>query len=167
VGHHGHGASIRAALALLTVSDTRTPETDTSGAKMRALVEAAGHRTFDQRIVPDEPAVVASTVSGWLDAEGCDGVLVSGGTGVSARDTTYEALAGLLDKRLDGFGELFRALSYREIGSRAMLSRAIGGVARGRLLFSLPGSTAAVTLALEALILPELGHLLGELRKQS
>ena len=96
---------------------------------------------------------------------GCDGVIVMGGTGVSARDRTHEALAALLDKRLDGFGELFRALSYERIGSAAMLSRAVGGIAAGRLLFSLPGATPAVELALEKLILPELGHLLSELKK--
>jgi molybdenum cofactor biosynthesis protein B len=166
VGHHHHGeASGPAVLALLTVSDTRDEQTDRSGATMRTRLEAAGHRVFDRRIVPDEPDTVREVALGWLAADGCDGVLVSGGTGISARDRTYEALCNLLDKRLDGFGELFRALSYEEIGSAAMLSRAAGGVARGKLLFLLPGSTAAVRLALDKLILPEIGHLLGELSK--
>lgn len=150
---------------MLTVSDSRTAETDGSGAALRELLESAGHRVFDYRILPDEPSRVRPAVEEWLAAEGCDGVLASGGTGISGRDRTYEALVGLLDKRLDGFGELFRWLSYSEIGSAAMLSRAVGGIAAGRLLFSLPGSPAAVRLAMERLILPELGHLLAELRK--
>ena len=104
-------------------------------------------------------------VEHWLDAEGCDGVVLNGGTGISVRDRTFEAVSGLLDKTLDGFGELFRALSFEEIGAAAMLSRAVGGVARGKLVFSLPGSTPAVELAMSRLIVPELGHLLGQLRR--
>lgn len=152
-------------VALLTVSDTRTPETDGSGEAARRLVEAAGHGVHDYRILPDEPEQVRAAVAGWLRTEGCDGVIVNGGTGISRRDRTYEALAGLLERRLDGFGELFRMLSYQQVGSAAILSRAVGGVASGRLLFSLPGSTPAVVLALEKLILPELSHLLSELKK--
>jgi molybdenum cofactor biosynthesis protein B len=104
-------------------------------------------------------------VEGWLDRGDCDAIVINGGSGISRRDRTYEALSELLDKRLDGFGELFRMLSYEQVGSAAMLSRALGGIARGKPLFSLPGSPAAVQLALEKLILPELGHLLGELEK--
>jgi len=128
------------------------------------LVEKARHEIFDYQILPDDPTRVRTVVESWLSAEGCDGVIINGGTGVSPRDQTYEAVAGLLDKRLDGFGELFRMLSFREVGSAAMLSRALGGTAAGKIVFSLPGSTAAVKLALESLILPELGHLMAELR---
>lgn len=163
--HPPHERPRRARLALLTVSDTRTPDTDASGAAARALVEKAGHELFDYRILPDEPAEVRDLVGRWISEAGCDGVIVSGGTGISPRDRTYEAIDGLLDKRLDGFGELFRTLSYQEIGSAAMLSRAIGGIAAGKVVFSVPGSTPAVKLALERLILPELCHLLTELRK--
>ena len=154
-----------ASLAVLTVSDTRTPEDDRSGRLVRSLLEAAGHRVVAYRILPDEPDGIVRCVEAWLGRDDCDGILVSGGTGISPRDCTYEALSGLLDKRLDGFGELFRMLSYEQVGSRAMLSRALAGITRGKLLFALPGSPAAVGLALEKLILPELGHLLGELEK--
>lgn len=129
------------------------------------MIEAAGHAVLAYAVVPDEPTAIRRQVEGWLALDGCDGVIVSGGTGIAARDRTVEALSDLFERRLDGFGELFRWLSYGEIGSAAMLSRAVGGVAGGRLLFLLPGSTPAVTLGLERLILPELGHLLTELRK--
>ena len=167
MSHHEHRrhAPSAAALAILTVSDTRTPESDTSGREIRRLLEESGHRVVDYRILPDEPAEVRAAVEGWLSADGCDGVVVSGGTGISARDRTYEALTDLVEKRLDGFGELFRMLSYSEIASAAMLSRAMGGVVGRRVLFCLPGSTAAVRLGMEKLILPELGHLLNELHK--
>ncbi len=154
-----------ASLALLTISDTRTPETDRSGDLARRLIVAAGHTIVDSRIVPDEPDQVREVVAGWIARDDCDGVITSGGTGISARDRTLEALAGLLDIRLDGFGELFRMLSYDQVGSAAMLSRATAGVGRGKLLFALPGSPKAVELALDKLILPELAHLLAELRK--
>jgi len=155
-----------ARLGLLTVSDTRTPRSDRSGAEMRRLVEAAGHRVYDQRIVPDDPERVRAVLAEWLAAESCDGALLSGGTGISPRDATFETVVGLLDKRLDGFGELFRMLSWDEVGSAAMLSRAVGGTVGRRVVFSLPGSTAAVRLAVERLILPEIGHLLAQLRGQ-
>ena len=148
------------------MSDTRTVDDDRSGAEMRDLVTAAGHEVFESRIVPDEPEQVRLVVHEWLARDDCDGVITSGGTGVSSRDRTYEALVGVLDQRLDGFGELFRMLSWEEIGSAAMISRAFGGVARGKLLFALPGSTPAVRLALDRLILPELSHLIAELRKR-
>jgi molybdenum cofactor biosynthesis protein B len=165
---HAHAGSpqIAARLGLLTVSDTRTVDDDRSGAEMRDLVTAAGHEVFESRIVPDEPEQVRLVVHEWLARDDCDGVITSGGTGVSSRDQTYEALVGVLDQRLDGFGELFRMLSWEEIGSAAMISRAFGGVARGKLLFALPGSTPAVRLALDRLILPELSHLIAELRKR-
>ncbi len=150
---------------MLPVSDSRTAETDTSGRTIAELLEGAGHRVFERRILPDDPSAVRTAVGGWLAAPGCDGVLVTGGTGITSRDRTHEALAALIERRLDGFGELFRRLSYDEIGSAAMLSRAVGGVAGGKLLFAMPGSTGAVRLALERLILPELGHLLAELER--
>jgi len=150
---------------VLTVSDTRDAQSDRSGSTARRLIESAGHRVVDSRILPDEPAEVRRQVEWWIEREDCDGVIVTGGTGISRRDRTYEALAGLLERRLDGFGELFRMLSYEQIGAAAMLSRAVGGVAAGKLLFLLPGSTAAVELALERLLLPELDHLRGELRR--
>lgn len=162
---HRRGSKREAALGLLTVSDTRTEEDDRSGTVARRLIESAGHRVADYRIVPDEPADVRRVVEDWLARDDCDGVVVNGGTGVSARDRTYEALAGLLDKRLDGFGEIFRQLSFEQVGSAAMLSRAVGGIARAKPLFALPGSPEAVELALERLILPELAHLLDELAK--
>ena len=149
----------------LTVSDTRTPETDTSAQEAKRLVEAAGHAVGQYAIVPDEPEQVQDSVLGWLADDRLGAVIISGGTGVSARDTTYEALNEMLDKHLPGFGELFRMLSFEEIGSAAMISRATAGVARGKMLFLLPGSRAAVRLALTRLILPELGHLLAELGK--
>ena len=162
---HNHDRSIVGAIAVLTVSDTRTPETDRSGPAAMRLLEEAGHRIFEYAILPDEPDRVRERVNRWLAEDGCDGVVLNGGTGISVRDRTYEAVSGLLEKTLDGFGELFRALSYEEIGSAAMLSRAVAGVARGKLVFSLPGSTAAVDLAMRRLIVPELSHLLGQLRK--
>jgi len=163
---HPHAADpVSAGVALLTVSDTRTEETDRSGASARRLLTGAGHRVVDYRILPDEPDAIAEQVRRWLEREDCDAVIVSGGTGVSPRDRTPEALARLMDRRLDGFGELFRMLSYEEIGAAAMFSRATAGIGSGRPIFALPGSNAAVALALEKLILPELAHLLAELRK--
>ena len=117
-------------------------------------------------LLPDDPDRVRERLVTWLAEQTCDGVIVTGGTGISRRDRTHEAVAGLLDQRLDGFGELFRMLSWEQVGSAAMLSRALGGIARGKLLFALPGSTAAVELAMQRLILPELGHLLAELAKE-
>ena len=149
---------------VLTVSDTRTPDTDTSGRAIRALLEEAGHTVTAHAIVKDEPAQVTSAVRAQLADERTRVIITTGGTGVSSRDGTFEAIDALLDKRLDGFGELFRMLSYAEIGAAAMLSRATAGVAGRRVLFSVPGSTAAVDLAMTKLILPQLGHIVGLLR---
>ena len=156
--HRAHGPK-QLNVALLTVSDTRTPETDTSGRRMRELFEAAGHVVADQTILPDEPSLVHDYVVRQLARHDVDAVVASGGTGIAPRDTTYEALVGLIDKRIDGFGELFRMLSFRDVGSAAMLSRATAGVARGRILACLPGSTGAVELALRELLIPELPHM--------
>ncbi len=153
--------------AVLTVSDTRTEQTDESGSLTRALLEAAGHAVAASRIVPDDPIRVRAALEELLAQPGVQAILVNGGTGVSARDRTIEAVSATLDRRLDGFGELFRALSYQEVGPAAMLSRALAGVARGKPIFSMPGSPAAVRLALEKLILPELGHVVSEASRLS
>lgn len=149
--------------AILTVSDTRTTATDTSGSRIRALLEAAGHRVTAYSILPDEPSLVRARLVE-LVADGVEAVIVNGGTGLAPRDTTYEAVVGLLDKHLDGFGELFRALSYVEIGPAAMLSRAVAGVASRTVIASLPGSSAAVELAMSKLLVPELEHMVHLVR---
>jgi molybdenum cofactor biosynthesis protein B len=166
MGAHEHRAAARGAVgcAVVTVSDTRTPETDTSGARIRALLEGAGHRIVAYAILPDEPARIREHVARLLDDPAVDAVIVNGGTGLAPRDTTYEAITALLEKRLDGFGELFRLLSYEQIGAAAMLSRAAAGAARGKILASLPGSTAAVELAMEKLLVPELAHMVHLVR---
>lgn len=163
---HGHRARRRRSVgcAVVTVSDTRTEADDASGARMRALLEQAGHRVVAYAILPDEPLRIRARVEELLAMPEIDAVLVNGGTGLAPRDTTYEALAGLLDKRLDGFGELFRMLSYQQVGPAAMLSRAVAGVAHGRIVVSLPGAPAAVELAMQKLLLPELGHLVQLVR---
>lgn len=150
--------------AVLTVSDTRTPDTDQSGALIQSRLTEAGHHIADYRIVADEPAAIRDLVMLWGQSGDLDAVIVSGGTGIAPRDTTYDALEALLEKTLPGFGELFRQLSFQDIGSRALASRAAAGVYRGKVLFSLPGSSKAVKLAMDALILPELAHLVGLLR---
>jgi molybdenum cofactor biosynthesis protein B len=150
---------------VLTISDSKTPETDTSGALIRELVTAAGHRVTGHAIVKDEPEQVAAVIRSGCAAPSVDAFILTGGTGITSRDSTYEAIEALLDKRLSGFGELFRMLSYEEVGAAAMLSRAQGGVVQGRVLFSLPGSPNACRLALEKLIIPELPHLLREVRR--
>jgi molybdopterin adenylyltransferase len=148
---------------VLTISDSKTPETDTSGNLIRELLAAAGHRVAGHAIVRDEPADVTAVVRRGCGDPAIQAFVLTGGTGVTSRDSTYEAVEALLDKRLTGFGELFRMLSYQEIGAAAMMSRAQAGVVQGRALFSLPGSPNACRLALEKLIIPELGHLLREI----
>lgn len=149
--------------AVITVSDTRTPATDASGTLLKSRLEAGGHRVLSYQILPDEPDRIRDRVRSFAEA-GVEAVLLTGGTGIAPRDTTYEAVVGLLDKRLDGFGELFRSLSYREIGAAAMLSRAVAGTVRATVVFLMPGSTAACELAADRLVLPELGHIVGLLR---
>lgn len=158
MGTHYQGGDQPVACAVVTVSDTRTVATDTSGARIRELLEGAGHRIVGYSILPDEPSIVRPRLVE-LIAESVEAVIVNGGTGLAPRDTTYEAVVGLLDKRLDGFGELFRALSYAEIGAAAMLSRAVAGVSARTVIVSVPGSTKAVELAMQKLILPVLGHM--------
>lgn len=157
------GTSLR--VAVLTVSDTRTLETDKGGKLVVELLTVAGHEVADREIVPDEPMLVQGLVEQWAGNEGVDAVLITGGTGISARDNTFEAVALLLTRLLPGYGELFRMLSYQEIGAAAMLSRAVGGLCDQTVVLTMPGSTAAVRLAMEKLIIPELPHLVHEARK--
>jgi molybdenum cofactor biosynthesis protein B len=148
--------------AIITISDTRTVETDTGGAAIASLLLAAGHEVAGRSIVKDDPAQVTAAIEHRLDSGEAQVIITTGGTGITSRDSTYEAVSALLDKRLDGFGELFRMLSYQEIGAAAMLSRACAGLIRGRIVVALPGSEAAVRLAMDRLLLPELGHLVRE-----
>jgi molybdenum cofactor biosynthesis protein B len=147
---------------VLTVSDTRTAETDTGGAVIRELLASGGHTVVASQIVRDEPADVARVVREACADARVQVVILTGGTGITSRDSTFEAVESLLDKRLPGFGELFRVLSYGEVGAAAMLSRAHMGIHARRVVVSLPGSPAACRLALEKLLLPELGHLVRE-----
>lgn len=153
--------------AVVTVSDTRSENDDQSGAIIRQLLSDAGHTVAAYRILKDEPDQIRAFLQETANASQVQAVLLNGGTGISRRDSTFEAVSGLLEKRLDGFGELFRMLSWYEIGAAAMLSRAIAGVYRGLVIFAMPGSPNAVRLAMEKLILPELAHVVWELRKQS
>jgi molybdenum cofactor biosynthesis protein B len=166
MGHeeHRHEAPRSVRVFVITASDTRGEAEDESGAFLREALLAAGHALAGYRIVRDEPEAIRAAL-GEAAGAGADAVVVNGGTGIAARDRTYEAVEALLEKRLDGFGELFRMLSFAEIGAAAMLSRAVAGTWGGRAVFSVPGSRAAVRLAWEKLIGPELGHVVRELRK--
>ena len=163
--HVRDSEQMTARCAVITLSDTRSPQTDKSGQKIRELLDGAGHTVSHYQVIPDDPQNLRVVLSQVLAEPQINAVLTNGGTGISRRDTTVEVVETYLDQVLLGFGELFRMLSWQQIGSGAMLSRAVGGVARGKLLFALPGSTAAVELAMNKLILPELKHLLHELRK--
>ena len=163
--HQAAAGAIVARCAVLTLSDTRTPETDKSGARIRELLARDGHVVTGYEVIPDDPARLATLLSALLARDDVDAVLTSGGTGVGRRDATVQVIERVIDTPLPGFGELFRMLSWEQIGSGAMMSRALGGVARGKLLFAMPGSTKAVDLAMTKLILPEMRHLLRELRK--
>ncbi|MFB3853958.1 MAG: molybdenum cofactor biosynthesis protein B [Vicinamibacterales bacterium] len=147
---------------ILTISDTRTEATDTSGRAIFDLLWAGGHQVTGRKIVRDEPEEVRQAIRDQLEKPDVQVIITTGGTGITSRDTTFEAIDALLEKRLEGFGELFRMLSYEEIGSAAMMSRACAGMARGKVIVSLPGSENAVRLAMTKLILPELGHLVRE-----
>jgi molybdenum cofactor biosynthesis protein B len=165
VTEHRAAAPASLNLAVLTVSDTRTVETDTSGALVVTLGVAAGHRVVERAIVPDEPSAMRPLLQAWAAREDVDAILVTGGTGISARDQTYETVSSLLTKPLPGYGELFRMLSYAEIGPACILSRALGGLCGRAVLLVMPGSRAAVDLAMTKIILPELPHLVREARK--
>lgn len=151
---------------VITVSDTRDESTDTSGQTIKQYLADQGHQTAGYRIVKDEPLEIKSLLDQALGQHDVDAVIVNGGTGISPRDSTYEVVDRFLEKKLDGFGEVFRYLSYLDIGSAAIMSRAAAGTARGKVLISLPGSKGAVTLAMEKLILPELRHMVSQLQGQ-
>lgn len=155
---------VSVACAVITVSDTRSPAQDSSGQAIQSQLTAAGHQVEIYEIVPDEPHIIQAKLQQLGEQVGIQAVIFNGGTGIASRDTTYDAIQALLDKELPGFGEIFRFLSYQEIGSRAIASRATAGIYRNLLVFSLPGSTNAVTLGMEKLILPELVHLTGLLK---
>jgi molybdenum cofactor biosynthesis protein B len=163
--HVADASSIVARCAIITLSDTRTPDTDTSGQTIRKLLEADGHQVSSYRLILDDPDQLRGALDELLPSDGTDAILTTGGTGISARDSTIDVVEEMLDSRLPGFGELFRVLSHEQIGSGAMLSRALGGIARGKPVFAMPGSSKAVELAMTRLILPELRHILRELRK--
>jgi molybdenum cofactor biosynthesis protein B len=165
VEQHRRAAPTVLGFAVITVSDTRTAEDDTSGRTLADLARGAGHRIETTRIVPDDVAAIRRAVREALQSDGVDVVVLTGGTGFSPRDVTLDAVEPLLETRIDGFGELFRMLSWQQVGSAAMLSRAAAGLIGGRAVFLLPGSTKAVALAMESLILPEAGHLLGQARR--
>lgn len=150
---------------VITCSDTRTTETDTSGQRIIQSLTDAGHRVIAYFIVKDEPGQILFRVGQGVANDEIQAVIINGGTGISKRDSTFEAVDAMLDKRLAGFGEIFRYLTYREIGSPAIMSRATAGTVKNRVVFSIPGSENAVKLAMEALILPELPHLVQQLTK--
>lgn len=163
-GHHHRqaAAGTRVRTRIVTVSDTRTLETDTGGALVEEMLVAAGQRVVDRRIVPDDAdAIREALVAAVADAD-CEAVILTGGTGVAPRDVTPDTIEPELDRIIPGFGELFRSLSFEEIGSAALLSRALAGLKSGKVVFVIPGSRGAVRLAMDRLIVPELGHLAAE-----
>jgi molybdenum cofactor biosynthesis protein B len=151
--------------AIITLSDTRTPETDLSGQKIRQLLEQASHLVADYQLIRDEPSQLNACLDVMIANDSIDVILTNGGTGISRRDQTIDTITGRLQRMLPGFGELFRMLSFQQIGSGAMLSRSIAGVVEGKILFAMPGSTKAVELAMQQLILPQLQHLVNEIHK--
>jgi molybdenum cofactor biosynthesis protein B len=164
--HTSAAKPISARCGVITLSDTRTNETDTSGRRIKELLEADGHSVARYHVIPDDPAKLAHLLDVLLRDGEIEVILTNGGTGISRRDNTIAVVESKLTMPLPGFGELFRMLSWEQIGSGAMLSRAVGGIAAGsKLIFAMPGSTKAVELAMQKLILPELRHLLFELRK--
>lgn len=167
--HQAAAQSISARFAVITLSDTRTRESDTSGQRIQQLIRDAGHAVTHYELIHDDPVVLESLCHALLQRDDVDVIVTNGGTGVSRRDRTITAIERLLTQRLEGFGELFRMLSFHQIGSGAMLSNAVGGVIRdgqsANLVFALPGSVKAVELAMVELILKEVQHLLHELRK--
>ncbi len=162
--HRAEGPD-RVQCAVITVSDTRTLETDKGGDTVIRLLTEAGHTLTQRPLVPDEPERIRTLLEKLAACEEVDVVLITGGTGIGSRDQTFETVVSLLTKTAPGYGELFRMLSYQEIGAAAMLSRAIGGLLEKTVIFTMPGSPAAVRLAMEKLIVPELGHFVREGRK--
>jgi len=167
VSHQEHRALAPTAVAcfVLTVSDTRSEQTDKSGQAIRSMLQEAGHTVTGHAIVPDDPATVTAAIREQLASPSTRAVITTGGTGITSRDGTFEAVDQLFEKRLDGFGELFRMLSFEDVGPAAMLSRATAGTVGRAVVFILPGSEAAVRLAMSRLIVPELGHIAQQLAK--
>jgi molybdenum cofactor biosynthesis protein B len=162
---HKSNAPSSIGCVVITCSDTRTTETDTSGYRIMHMLKDAGHSVVAYHLVKDEPVKIKAKIKAAVTDNKVQAIIINGGTGISRRDSTFEAVDAMLEKRLDGFGEVFRYLTYQEIGSPAIMSRATAGIIKGRVLFSTPGSENAVRLAMEKLILPELGHLVKELTK--
>lgn len=165
VHQHREAAPETVRVAILTISDSRTRETDTGGDVAEELLGEAGQEIVARQIVRDEVASIRNSLIDLLARRDIDAVITTGGTGISARDTTYEVVERMLEKRLDGFGEIFRMLSYEEIGAASMMSRALAGTVGTKFMVSLPGSRNAVRLAVEKLLVPELAHIVFELRK--
>jgi molybdenum cofactor biosynthesis protein B len=161
---HPDAAEMTVNCAVVTVSDTRNQETDKSGQLIKQLLLDANHTIAAYAIIKDEPAQIQKQIELLGKSSNLDAVIFNGGTGIAPRDTTYDAIEKLLEKTLPGFGEIFRFLSYQEIGSRAIASRAVAGVYQNKLIFSLPGSSNAVRLGMEKLILPELTHLVSQMK---
>jgi molybdenum cofactor biosynthesis protein B len=166
VDEHRSAAQAALGLGVLTVSDTRTRETDSSGALIISLAEAAGHHIIERAIVPDEPVQMRPILLSWAANSEIEAILITGGTGISPRDQTFETVTEILTKPLPGFGELFRMLSFSDIGPAAILSRAVGGLVEDTPILVMPGSRAAVELAMTRIVLPELPHLVREARKR-
>lgn len=164
---HTHAIAVSLGVHVVTVSSSRGAVEDLSGPLLRSLAEGAGHAIAGHAIVPDDPEAIGAEIDRALNASNIDVILLSGGTGISTHDGTSAVVRARLDREIPGFGELFRAVSFAEIGSAAMLSSAIGGIAKGKIVFAMPGSPAACRLAMQRLILPELGHIAGELRKEA
>jgi len=164
VHEHKEKAKKSARCFVITVSDSRDETTDTSGQTIKQLLGDDGHQLAGYRIVKDEPLEIEALLHEALGSADVEAVIVNGGTGIAPRDGTYEVVNRFLEKKLDGFGEIFRYLSYLDIGSAAIMSRAAAGTARGKVLISLPGSKGAVTLAMEKLILPEIRHMVSQLQ---
>jgi molybdenum cofactor biosynthesis protein B len=160
--HRDKSKDVQANCAILTISDTRTLDNDSSGHLIASLLEQAGHHIVDRALVKDEVTAIGSTLTRWLEDEDVQVILTTGGTGIARRDTTIEVVKRMITKPLPGFGELFRVLSYKHVGSAAMLSRAVAGLAGGTMIFTMPGSQNAVQLAMTKLIVPELAHMVWE-----
>jgi molybdenum cofactor biosynthesis protein B len=165
VRQHREAAPETVRVAILTISDTRTPENDTGGDTIQELVEGAGHEVVFRYIVHDEARYIRKKLVDFFASPEVDAIITTGGTGISGRDTTYEVAERMIEKKLDGFGEIFRMLSYEEVGAAAMLSRAIAGTTGGKFLACLPGSRNAVRLAMEKLLVPEMAHVVFELKR--
>ena len=165
VKQHREAAPDHVRVAVLTISDTRTREDDTGGDTVQETLEAAGHEVVQRDIVRDDAPRIRTVLVDLLARSDVDAVITSGGTGISGRDTTYEVMDRMIEKKLDGFGEIFRMLSYQEIGAAAILSRAVAGSVGTKFVASLPGSRNAVRLAMEKLLIPEISHVVFELRK--